>query len=112
MQGAEDGNRGDRVGEPSWDTFTRDRNPLVDPLVGPSRVEVAECVLGEDALQVRLRIDIDTELLVDEAVSPAEHLEGSIRRPPHATAGARPRAIRLQTIAHAVDIEWSANAKV
>jgi hypothetical protein len=34
--------------------FTGDGNPLADPLVRPSRVEVAQSVLSEDVLKVPL----------------------------------------------------------
>jgi hypothetical protein len=34
-----------------------ERKPLADPLVGPSRVEVAQCVFSDDLLQVRLGQD-------------------------------------------------------
>src|ERR1019366_967158 len=53
MQPAEHGDRRDRAGEPGSDAFARERGPLADPLVGPSRVEVAPCVFSDDLLQVR-----------------------------------------------------------
>ena len=57
MQPTEHGQRRDRPDEAGPEAFTRDRNPLADPLVGPSVVEVAQRVIGEDALQVRLGED-------------------------------------------------------
>jgi hypothetical protein len=59
VQPAEHGNRRDRCGEAGSDVFARDRNPLTDPLVRPSRVEVAQGVFGEDMLQMCLSKDHD-----------------------------------------------------
>ncbi len=56
MQPAEHGERRDRFGE-TRDAFTRDRKPLADPLVGPSRVEVAQCVFSKNVPEVRLGQD-------------------------------------------------------
>ena len=52
VQPAEEGDRRDRAGEPGSRALARDRNLLTDPLVRPSRVEVAQCVFSEDMLQV------------------------------------------------------------
>ena len=57
MQPAEHGDRRDRAGEPGSDPFARERKPLVDPLVGPSRGEVAQCAFSDNLLQVRLGQD-------------------------------------------------------
>jgi hypothetical protein len=54
VEPAEQGERrDDRAGEPGSDAFARNRNPLGNPLVGPSGVEVDQCVLDEDVAQVR-----------------------------------------------------------
>ncbi len=54
MKPAEHGQRRDRPDGGGSDALTGDRDPLADPLVGPGGVEVAQGVIGEDALQVRL----------------------------------------------------------
>jgi hypothetical protein len=59
VQPAEHRDRRDRAGEPASVAFARDRNLLTDPLVRPSRVEVARCVLSEYVLQVCLSQDHD-----------------------------------------------------
>ena len=48
VQSAEHGDRYDRAGERAWRAFTGYRNPLADPLVRSSRVEVAQGVFSED----------------------------------------------------------------
>jgi hypothetical protein len=57
VEPAEHGKRLDWASERSRVAFTRNRNSLADPLVGPSRVEVAQRVFGEDVLQVPLGED-------------------------------------------------------
>jgi hypothetical protein len=52
VQPAEEGDRRDRASEPDWSAFARDRNLLTDPLVRPSRLEVAQGVFSEDMLQM------------------------------------------------------------
>ncbi len=59
VQPAEEGDRRNRAGEPGSDALARDRNLLTDPLVRPSRVEVAQGVFGEDMLQMCLSKDHD-----------------------------------------------------
>lgn len=57
MKAAEHGDGTDGTGEPGLRPFGEGRNPLADPLVGPSAVEVAQCVLPEDMAQMPLRQD-------------------------------------------------------
>jgi hypothetical protein len=89
MQPAEHGDRRDRAGEPGSDPFARERDPLVDPLVGPSRVEVAQCVFSDDLLQVRLGQDDQ----VIEAFRAGRSPE-SVRTPNSSAAPAPPCAGR------------------
>jgi hypothetical protein len=57
VQPAKHGEPRDRASEPDRNAFTRNRNPLVDPLVGPSGVEEAQRVFGEDVVQLPLGED-------------------------------------------------------
>ncbi len=57
VEPAESGKRPDLAAEPDRDAFTRNRNALADPLVGPSRVEVAQRVFGKDVVEVPLGED-------------------------------------------------------
>ncbi len=54
VEPAEHGERRNWAGDPGPDAFTRNRNALADPLMGPSRVEVAQRVFGQDVVQVPL----------------------------------------------------------
>ena len=75
MKPTEHGQRGDRPDGAASEAFTRDRNPLTDPLVGPSHVEVAQRVVGKDALQVRLGEDdqVIEALTADASQKPFAH---------------------------------------
>ena len=53
MQPAEHGDRRDRAGDLGLGAASGERKPLADPLVRPNRVEVAQCVFGQDLLQLR-----------------------------------------------------------
>ena len=53
MQPAEHGDRRDRAGYLGLAAVSGEPKLLADPLVGPSRVEVAQCVFGQDLLQLR-----------------------------------------------------------
>jgi hypothetical protein len=53
VQPAEHRDLSDRTGEPGGGRFTGYRRPLGDPLVRPSRVEVAQGVFSEDVPQMR-----------------------------------------------------------
>jgi hypothetical protein len=57
MKAAEHADGTDGTGEPGWRPFGEGRNPLADPLVGPSAVELAQCALREDMAQMPLRQD-------------------------------------------------------
>src|ERR1019366_9387467 len=48
VQSAEHGDRDNRSGERTWRAFTGNRNPLTDPLVRSSHVEVAQGVFSKD----------------------------------------------------------------
>jgi len=45
--------RSDRAADAGVAAISGERNPLADPLVGPSRVEVAQCVFGQHLMQLR-----------------------------------------------------------
>ena len=57
MEAAEHGDGGDRTGEWGPDPLGGNRGLLPDSLVRPSRVEVAQCVFGEDVSKVQVRQD-------------------------------------------------------
>ena len=86
VKSSEDGDRRDGAGEPCSGTFGRNRNPLVDPLVGSRRVEVAHCVLSEDVAEMPLGEDDDViEALAPDA--PQESLAHRVhQRRPHGRA--------------------------
>lgn len=86
VKSSEDGDRRDGAGEPCSGTFGRDRKPLVDPLVGSRRVEVAHCVLSEDVAEMPLREDDHViETLAPDA--PQESLAHRVhQRCPHGSA--------------------------
>ena len=76
VEPAEHGERRDWTSEPGRDAFTRNRNPLTDPLVGPGRVEVAQRVFGEDVVQVPLGEDDHViEALASHAPGNRSHTE-------------------------------------
>jgi hypothetical protein len=54
VQPAEHRDHGDRRRDPNWFAFHPYRKLLADPLVRPSRVEVARRIFGKDAPKVRL----------------------------------------------------------
>jgi hypothetical protein len=54
VKSSEHGDGRDRAGERGSITLGGDRSPLPDPQVRTSRVEVAQCVLGEDVAKMLL----------------------------------------------------------
>jgi hypothetical protein len=59
VKSSEYGHGRDRAGERDSVTLGGNRSPLPDPLVRPSRVEVAQCVFSEDVPEILLGLSSD-----------------------------------------------------
>ena len=94
VQSSEHGGGGDRTGERGSDVLGGNRNALPDPLVRPSRIEVAPCVFAKDVPKMRLGQDDDViEALAPDA--PEKSLAHGVheRRPPRGAQDASTGAI-------------------
>jgi len=93
MKAAEHGDGLDRASKVGSGAFRADRNLLADALVRPSRVEVAQGILGEDIPQVPLRQDDHVvEALAADATQEAFAHRIHQGRPDRGVQDARPDA--------------------